>query len=110
MNYKIISRVISRGELTQKVFIKEEFILKRETKNHLNLIHGVIMDNNNYKFSTNNNLLVKVEDGKISTNEVVLKKQEGAVIYGIVLFENGVFIFGINDTRYDYLSNYYLYN
>ena len=117
MNYKIISRVISRGELTQKVFIKEEFILKRETKNHLN------------------NLLVKVEDGKISTNEVVLKKQEGAVIYGIVLFENGtpapgatvilnlinknngrpipisfaftdengVFIFGINDTRYDYL-------
>ena len=137
MNYKIISRVISRGELTQKVFIKEEFILKRETKNHLNLIHGVIMDNNNYKFSTNNNLLVKVEDGKISTNEVVLKKQEGAVIYGIVLFENGtpapgatvilnlinknngrpipisfaftyengVFIFGINDTRYDYLIN-----
>lgn len=101
----------------------------------MNLIHGVIMDNNNYKFSTNNNLLVKVEDGKISTNEVVLKKQEGAVIYGIVLFENGtpapgatvilnlinknngrpipisfaftdengVFIFGINDTRYDYL-------
>lgn len=49
MNYKIISRVISRGELTQKVFIKEEFILKRETKNHLNLIHGVIMDNNNQK-------------------------------------------------------------
>ena len=25
-------------------------------------------------------------------------------------YENGVFIFGINDTRYDYLSNYYLYN
>ena len=48
---------------------------------------------------------MKVEDGKISTNEVVLKKQEGAVIYGIVLFENGVFIFGINDTRYDYLIN-----
>ncbi len=92
MNYKIISRVISRGELTQKVFIKEEFILKRETKNHLNLIHGVIMDNNNYKFSTNNNLLVKVEDGKISTNEVVLKKQEGAVIYGIVLFEVSSFL------------------
>nr|WP_295677451.1 hypothetical protein [uncultured Intestinibacter sp.] len=70
----------------------------------------ICIKSNNYKFSTNNNLLVKVEDGKISTNEVVLKKQEGAVIYGIVLFENGVFIFGINDTRYDYLSNYYLYN
>ena len=102
----------------------------------------ICIKSNNYKFSTNNNRLVKVEDGKISTNEVVLKKQEGAVIYGIVLFENGtpapgatvilnlinknngrpipisfaftdengVFIFGINDTRYDYLSNYYLYN
>ena len=65
----------------------------------------ICIKSNNYKFSTNNNLLVKVEDGKISTNEVVLKKQEGAVIYGIVLFENGVFIFGINDTRYDYLIN-----
>ena len=70
----------------------------------------ICIKSNNYKFSTNKNRLVKVEDGKISTNEVVLKKQEGAVIYGIVLFENGVFIFGINDTRYDYLSNYYLYN
>ena len=65
----------------------------------------ICIKSNNYKFSTNNNRLVKVEDGKISTNEVVLKKQEGAVIYGIVLFENGVFIFGINDTRYDYLIN-----
>ena len=73
MNYKIISRVISRGELTQKVFIKEEFILKRETKNHLNLIHGVIMDNNNQKIVTivkTNTLRVTMKD-KAKVEEIM---------------------------------------
>lgn len=92
---------------------------------------------NNCTYVSNKNLKVKVDDGKILTKEVVLKKQEGAVIYGVVLFENekpakgaiailslinenngkpepvsfmftdenGVFIFGIKDTRYDYLIN-----
>lgn len=92
---------------------------------------------NNFTYVSNKNLKVKVDDGKILTKEVVLKKQEGAVIYGVVLFENekpakgaiailslinknngklepvsfmftdenGVFIFGIKDTRYDYLIN-----
>lgn len=91
----------------------------------------------NCTYVSNKNLKVKVDDGKILTKEVVLKKQEGAVIYGVVLFENekpakgaiailslinknngklepvsfmftdenGVFIFGIKDTRYDYLIN-----
>ena len=73
MNYKIISRVISRGELTQKVFIKEEFILKRETKNHLNLIHGVIMDNNNQKIVAivkTNTLRVTMKD-KAKVEEIM---------------------------------------
>lgn len=92
---------------------------------------------NNCKDISSRNLKVKTEDGKILTKEVVLKKQEGAVIYGLVSFENGnpaqgatvvlslinetngkpipisfmftdengVFIFKINDTRYDYLIN-----
>ena len=94
------------------------------------------------EYKARNSFNLKLDDGQIATQEIVLQRQEGAVIYGIVLFENGtpapgatvilnlinknngrpipisfaftdengVFIFGINDTRYDYLSNYYLYN
>lgn len=92
---------------------------------------------NNCKDISSKSLKVKTEDGKILTKEVVLKQQEGAVIYGLVSFENGnsvqgatvvlslinetngkpmpisfmftdengVFIFKITDTRYDYLIN-----
>ena len=47
MDYKIISKVINKGELERKRFIKEEFILQKEPQKYLNLIHGVIVDKNN---------------------------------------------------------------
>lgn len=48
MSYKIISKVVTKEELKQNRFIKEEFILKREC-NNINLIHGVIINENNEK-------------------------------------------------------------
>ena len=55
MDYKIISKVISKGELGRKKFIKEEFVLQKEPQKHLNLIHGVIVDKNNIKVKKKRN-------------------------------------------------------
>lgn len=49
MSYKIISKVINKDELEKNRFIKEEFILKRECKKKFNLIHGVVINENNEK-------------------------------------------------------------
>lgn len=44
---------------------------------------------NNCNYISNTSLNVRVQDRKILTEEVVLKQENGAVIYGVVLFENG---------------------
>lgn len=42
------------------------------------------------EYKARNSFNLKLDDGQIATQEIVLQRQEGAVIYGIVLFENGM--------------------
>ena len=93
MDYKIISKVISKGELGRKKFIKEEFVLQKEPQKHLNLIHGVIVDKNN----------IKVKDCAILLQCKIKSQQEYEDLSLTYTNEDGVFGFQVEiDNNKDY--------